>query len=181
MVVIQQRDWFRKEKKHYIRVRTIRSALHTFCVCFMKGLKIVVMKQPWHRAEWHIRRKRTFYNTVQINLLMIMCKIVNNIKSIYLPRTLCSFSDCSCGKSNFCMQSMTVDLDEAWMVKCGIFVSVTVCCFEVTTFVHLWTIYVYLMCLNFFHSHCLSPLLLIVTYFFWVCNIHSCWSLHKLP
>jgi hypothetical protein len=46
MVVIQQRDWLRKEKKHCIRVRLAKSTFYTFYVCFLKGLEIVVLKQP---------------------------------------------------------------------------------------------------------------------------------------
>jgi len=46
MVVIQQRDWIRKEKKHCIRVRTTKRILYIFYACFLKGFEIVVMQQP---------------------------------------------------------------------------------------------------------------------------------------
>jgi hypothetical protein len=46
MVVIQQHDWIRNEKKHCIRVRTTKRISYTFYVCFLKGFEIVVMKQP---------------------------------------------------------------------------------------------------------------------------------------
>jgi hypothetical protein len=42
MVVIQQRDWIRKEKKHCIRVRKTTRILYTFNVYFLEGSEIVV-------------------------------------------------------------------------------------------------------------------------------------------
>jgi len=46
MVVIQQRDWIRKEKKHCMRVRMTKRILCTFYICFLEGFEIVVMQQP---------------------------------------------------------------------------------------------------------------------------------------
>jgi hypothetical protein len=41
------------------------------------------------------KSKRKFNNTVQVKLLMIMYRIVNNIKLVYLPGIVCTLSDCT--------------------------------------------------------------------------------------